>query len=167
MTMTPELAPVPTVGQRFAGLVLQAAAPQGGDEWDAAVFHRLLDQLSPGAATVLSLFLDDRPRPAIQILSRTRFGEVEFAVSAVIGRACGGHHASAATAYLTHLMALGLLEVGPALQAEPDYDTMESEIALRSAQREARELTGNATLRRCSVRLTRLGRAFLDEVTDS
>jgi len=153
------------VGERFAELLTMAALEGTSQSFDATLFHRLLDQLTPSAASILSLFLDDRPWPVIQINAESRFGTTEVGIVSLLTRRAGIGQAHAAhSPHLTLLLRLGLAELGPAIGNDRAYEALESDLAMRAAVKEARAVAAGTTLRRCSAQLTPLGRAFLTEV---
>lgn len=158
--------PAPTVGERFAGLLDASSADRAVGAFDEQTFHRVLDQLAPDEASLLAVFFDGRPRAAVQVLSRTRFGMADLAVTSELANAAGVRRPQLLSSYLAHLMGLGLLELGGQTEGR-DYRLIETDFALGAAKRTSRGLSGNTTIRRCSLELTALGRAFLDQVAQS
>ena len=129
-----------------------------------ALFSRILRALVPDEARIVSALADGSTYPLLEISVAQRGREQQTVLknASSVGRAAGVADPSFTPAYVTHLMQLGVAEVGPEDSALNDeYDILLTESGVKSAHVEATAAGRRAArIVRRTVRISPLGREF-------
>lgn len=150
----------PTIEVRMRRL-LERALEQTSTESRTALFDKLVDMLVPDEARILGALADGSVSPLVNVRARTRSGAIEALLenASLVGRTANLALVSRTPTYVTHLLALGLVEVGaedPALREE--YEILLADPAvLRSLTAATRTMLPPRVERR-TLLLSSLGR---------
>ena len=107
--------PDAALGAKMSGLLsraLEQSTATGKDE----LFHRILDQIVPDEARIISALSDGSASPLVSVHALTRaglLGEALIENASLVGRTANVALPSLTPTYVGHLLALGLLETGP------------------------------------------------------
>jgi hypothetical protein len=143
----------PTPAEQLEQL-LRRSMHQTPDESNASLVEVVLQSIVPDEARIISALSDGSTYPLVHVTSR---GEQRLANASSVGRAAGVALPDRVPAYLTHLLALGLVEVGPEDKSIPDdYEILLTDQTVRRARGDA----GKVRFERRTVRISELGREF-------
>lgn len=152
----PDEASAPSV--LLAGL-LQDSVEQTTPAARTRLHRWLLQQLLPDQARILAALSDGSAYPLVHVVRKGPMGgtgEPVLQNASTVGRAAGVALADQVPLYLTHLRALGLVEVGPEDETlREGYDIAETDAIVRAAL-EGAAGNGVRTSRR-TVRMSALG----------
>lgn len=98
------------------GRLLRQAVDQSTASGQNELFHKLLDQLVPDEARIMAALSDGSSSPVVTVLRRGRAGsagEIVLENMSLVGKTANLALASQVPTYVSHLLALGLVELGP------------------------------------------------------
>lgn len=134
------------------------------------LFHRILDQLVPDEARIVGALSDGSASPLVNVYRRTRgglVGEVVLENMSLVGKTANLALGAQTPTYVSHLLALGLVEIGPedpALKVE--YEILCADTAVLRAMKEASRGPVPARIERQTLRLSGLGLALWTAASD-
>lgn len=144
--------------------LLDRALRQGTRESQSEFFRRVLSQLVADEARIVGALSDGRGSPLVNISARLpRNGGSPNALqhASLIGREANVALPHLVPRYITHLLALGLVEVAPEDTAlKRDYELLLAEGMVMDAVKVASIGPVPARVERLTVRLSALGRDF-------
>lgn len=144
--------------------LLHRAVEQSTRGGQAELFHRLLDQLVPDEARILGALADGSSSALVHVFARARSGAVGPLVvenASLIGRTAHLALPRMTDAYVTHLLSLRLVEIGPEdASKKTDYEILLAETFLLDAIKSASRGPFPARVERHTLRLSELGRAL-------
>jgi len=146
--------------------LLHRAVEQSTAGGRTELFHKILDQLVPDEARILGALADGSSSPLVNIYGRTRSGGDGSAVLAnasLVGRTAHLALPRLTDTYVTHLMVLRLVEIGPEDESKAaDYEILMAETFVLDALRKASWGPLPARVERQTLRLSELGRSLWD-----
>lgn len=139
---------------------LEQSTAAGKDE----LFHRILDQIVPDEARIISALSDGSASPLVSVHDLSRaglLGEALLENASLIGRTANVALPALTPTYVGHLIALGLLEPGP---EDPDlkdeYQILLADNDVLKAVKAGSRGPLPARVERRTVRLSALGQAL-------
>lgn len=121
-------------------------------------YTAVLRQLLPDEARIIAALADGTPAPLVNVLRRAN-GEKVLENASLVGRTAAVTLPSMTSKYVTHLLELGLVEIGP---EDPDnkqgYELVLAEREVRDALKEGELSKLPARVQRRTVRLSAHGR---------
>ncbi len=112
--------------------MLRRSMHQTPDESNASLVEVLLQSIVPDEARIISALSDGSTYPLVHVTSR---GDQVLANASSVGRAAGVALPDRVPAYVTHLLALGLVEIGPEDKSIPDeYAILLTDQTIRRAR---------------------------------
>lgn len=164
--ITPEPAPPQrhtTLDAKMNALLsraLEQSTASGRDE----LFHRILDQIVPDEARIISALSDGSSSPMISVHALNRaglLGEALIENASLIGRTANVALPALTPTYVGHLLALGLLESRPEDDAMKDeYQILLADSGVLRAIRQGSIGPVPARVEKRTVRLSTLGLAL-------
>ena len=159
----PVAVPARTPGAVLSEL-LARSTDQTFEESQRSYFMRLLQDIVPDEARILSALSDGTRYPLIDVGHGTRLGVTTERVlrnASSVGKAAGVTWPDAVPRYLSHLRELGLVETEP---EDPElgekYEIVETESAVRDAIARIRAMGRAPRILRRTLRISELGRAL-------
>lgn len=150
----------PDLGTKL-GRLLHQALEQSSSQSREALFHRVLDQLVPDEARILAALSDGGAAPVVSVAARARSGRAAEPVlehASLVGRSASLSLPQLTPVYVGHLLALGLVEIGPEDDdLGPEYEVLLADIAVLNAVKAATRGPIPARVERGSLRLSALG----------
>ncbi|HEX4904751.1 MAG TPA: Abi-alpha family protein [Acidimicrobiales bacterium] len=147
----------PDLGVKL-GRLLRQALEQSTTESREVLYHRVLDQLVPDEARILASLSDGGASPVVTVSSRGRAGERVLENMSLVGRSASLSLPQLTPTYVAHLLALGLVEVGPEDDAlATDYEVLLADIVVLRALKAASRGALPAKVERGGLRLSPLG----------
>jgi hypothetical protein len=144
--------------------LLHRAVAQSTRGGRTELFHKILDQLVPDEARILGALADGSSSPLVNIYGRSRSGGDGSAVLAnasLIGRTAHLALPRLTDTYVTHLMALRLVEIGPEDESkDADYEILLAETFILDALKKASWGPLPARVEKATLRLSELGRSL-------
>jgi hypothetical protein len=123
----------PTPPERLEAL-LRRSMHQTPDESNASLVEVVLQSIVPDEARIISALSDGSTYPVVHVTSR---GEQVLANASSVGRAAGVALPDRVPAYLTHLLALGMVQIGPEDKSIPDeYEILLTDQTIRRVRRD-------------------------------
>lgn len=157
-------APKPDSLQQKLGHLLDRALDQSTSSGQAELFHRIIDQLVPDEARIISALSDGSVSPLVNVraISRTGTpGKVLLENVSLVGRTANLALPRLTPNYVTHLMTLGLVEVGPERPAlKTDYEVLLAETYVLKAIKAAGRGPLAGKVERRTLQLSTLGRSL-------
>lgn len=157
--------PAETLDAKLQSLLHRAVA-QSTKGGRTELFHKILDQLVPDEARILGALADGSSSPLVNIYGRTRSGGDGSAILAnasLIGRTAHLALPRLTDTYVTHLMALRLVEIGPEDGSkDSDYEILMAETYILDALKKASWGPLPARVEKGTLRLSDLGRSLWD-----
>jgi len=159
----PRPSPAASLDQKMRSL-LDRALDQSTGGGQSELFHRLLDQLVPDEARIISALSDGSSAPLVTIRARTATGgpgRVVLANASLVGRTANLALPHMTPSYVTHLLSLGLIERSsedPAMKE--DYEILMAESYILKAIKTASRGRLPARIDKRTVRITALGRGL-------
>lgn len=154
---------------RKLGRLLDRALEQNSRTGQQELFHKLVDQLVPDEARIIGALSDGSVSVMLHVLARTvtgGSGEPILENAALVGKLANVSVPQLTPVYVTHLLALGLLEVGPEDPVlKDDYQILGADGAVLRALRQGRRGLLDARVERATVRLSALGRDLWEAAT--
>lgn len=142
--------------------LLDRALDQSTGDGRSELYHRLIDQLVPDEARILSALSDGSSAPLVSVRARTVSGGpgvVVLANASLVGRTANLALPHMTPSYVTHLLSLGLLERGPEDPAmKQDYEILLAESYVLQAIKTASRGPVPARVEKRTVQITELGR---------
>ena len=141
--------------------LLDSALAQSSATSRQMLFHKILDQIVPDEARILGALSDGSASPLLHVYGRTRaglVGEVVLENFSLIGKTANLGLPQLTPTYVSHLLALGLLETGPedsSMKAE--YEILAADITVLKAIKQAARGPIPARIDRFTLRLSGLG----------
>lgn len=161
----PEAPPAATLDAKLQSL-LHRAVEQSTAGGRTELFHKILDQLVPDEARILGALADGSSSPLVNIYGRSRSGGDGSAVLAnasLVGRTAHLALPRLTDTYVTHLLVLRLVEIGPEDESKgSDYEILMAETFVLDALKKASWGPLPARVERQTLRLSELGRSLWD-----
>ncbi|WP_183094663.1 Abi-alpha family protein [Nocardioides stalactiti] len=160
--------PTASLDQKMQSL-LDRALDQSTGGGQSELFHRLIDQLVPDEARIISALSDGSASPLVTIRARTATGgpgKVQLANASLVGRTANLALPAMTATYVSHLLSLGLLERGPEdTSMKQDYEILMAETYILKAIKAASRGPLPARIDKRTVRVTPLGRSLWEAAT--
>lgn len=125
------------------------------------LFHKILDQMVPDEARIISALSDGSASPLLNVYARTRaglVGEVVLENMSLIGKTAGLALPHLTPMYVSHLLSLGLLESGPEdIALKDEYEILGADTAVLAAVKKAGRGPIPAHTEKYTLRLSGLG----------
>jgi hypothetical protein len=125
------------------------------------LFHKILDQIVPDEARIISALSDGSTSPLLHVYARTRAGlgvEVVLENMSLIGKTANLALPQLTPMYVSHLLALGLVESGPEDSAMKDeYEILAADTAVLQAIKTASRGPIPARIEKYTLQLSGLG----------
>lgn len=151
------------LGSKMTDLLARAlgqSTSSGKDE----LFHRILDQIVPDEARIISALSDGSASPLVSVHALSRaglLGEALIENASLVGRTANVALTSLTPTYVGHLLALGLLETGPEDDdRKDDYQILLADKDVLHAIRNGSRGPLPARVERRTVRLSALGQSL-------
>ncbi|MFL6089929.1 MAG: Abi-alpha family protein [Aeromicrobium sp.] len=152
-----------TLDQKMRSL-LDRALDQSTGGGQSELFHRIIDQLVPDEARIISALSDGSTAPLVTIRGRTPTGgpgRILLANASLVGRTANLALPHMTPSYITHLLTLGLIESGPEDTAmKQDYEILMAESYILKAIKAASRGPLPARVEKRTVQITALGRSL-------
>lgn len=125
------------------------------------LFHKVLDQLVPDEARIISALSDGSAAPLLHVYARTRaglVGEVVLENMSLVGKTANLALPQLTPMYVSHLLSLGLVETGPEDSVLKDeYEILAADTSVLAAVKKAGRGPIPAYVERYTLRLSGLG----------
>jgi abortive infection alpha-like protein len=125
------------------------------------LFHKILDQIVPDEARIISALSDGGASPLLNVYARTRTGlagEVVLENMSLIGRTANLALPHLTPMYVSHLLSLGLVESNPEDPAmKEEYEVLAADPAVLRAIKNASRGPIPARIEKYTLRLSGLG----------
>ena len=159
--LPPPQAEVPEgLDAKMRGL-LGRAVEQSSTSSRQELFHKVLDQIVPDEARILSALSDGSASPLLSVYARTRaglVGEVVLQNMSLIGKTANLALSHLTPMYVSHLLSLGLVESGPEdTSMKDEYEILAADTAVLQAIKAASRGPISAPVERNTLRLSGLG----------
>ena len=139
---------------------LEQSTSAGKDE----LFHRILDQIVPDEARIISALSDGSASPLVSVHALSRaglLGEALIENASLVGRTANVALPALTPTYVGHLIALGLLETGPEDEALKDeYQILLADNDVLKAVKAGSRGPLPARVEKRTVRLSALGQSL-------
>lgn len=149
--------------------LLDRALDQSTDGSQSELYHRIIDQLVPDEARIISALSDGSASPLVTVRARTPTGgpgKVVLANASLVGRTANLALPQMTATYVSHLLSLGLLERGPEdTSMKQDYEILMAETYILRAIKAASRGPLPARIEKRTVRVTALGRGLWEAAT--
>lgn len=125
------------------------------------LFEHLLDELVPDEARILAAVADGSAYPLVDLVPAGRSPNADALVenASSVGRAAGVALPALVPTYVSHLLALGLVEIGPEdPELEDEYQILMTDASIRDAQQAGGSGRRAPRVVRRTLRIARLGR---------
>lgn len=134
------------------------------------LFHKILDQLVPDEARILGALSDGSKTPMINVfaLSATGMkGDALLEHAALVGKTANVALGALTPTYISHLLALGLLEIGPEdTSLKEDYQILQADPQVLKAMKRGSRGPLAAKTERYTITLSAFGRQFWAATTE-
>lgn len=141
--------------------LLDRAIAQNSASSRQELFHKILDQIVPDEARIISALSDGSASQMLNVYARTRtglIGEVVLENMSLIGKTASLVLPHLTPMYVSHLLSLGLLEAGPEDSAMKDeYEILAADTTVLAAIKSASRGPLPAPVERYTLRLSDLG----------
>jgi hypothetical protein len=139
--------------------LLERALNQGTRDSRAEFFQRLVDQLVADEARIIGALSDGQASPLVNVRSRSReTGAAVLENASLIGRSASVALPALVPQYVSHLLALGLVEVGPEDPSmKADYEVLMAESPVLRAMKAAARGPVPSRVEKLTLRLSVLG----------
>jgi len=148
--------------QHTMGNLLERSNEQTTDASRQELFAKMLDQIVPDEARMISALSDGSSSTLIHVFRRTAGRQAPVAVlenMSLIGRTANLALPHLTPNYVGHLLSLGLLEVGPEdATMKAEYEILAAEMAVLAAIKRASRGAIGPRIERRTLRLSILGR---------
>lgn len=157
---TPEPDAAESLDAKMHGL-LDRAVGQNSTASRHELFHKVLDQLVPDEARIISALSDGSASPLLNVYARTRaglVGEVVMENMSLVGKTANLTLPNLTPMYVSHLLSLGLVESGPEDSVLKDeYEILAADTAVLAAIKKAGRGPIPAHVEKYTLRLSGLG----------
>lgn len=144
--------------------LLRQAVDQSTLSGQQELFHKILDQLVPDEARIIGALSDGSVSPLVNVRARAIAGltrGLELENMSLIGKTANLALGGQTPAYVSHLLTLGLVEIGPDdPRLKVEYEILCADTAVLRAMKEARRGPVPAHVERHTLRLSGLGLAL-------
>jgi hypothetical protein len=151
---------IESLDAKMRGL-LGRAVEQSSTSSRQELFHKILDQIVPDEARIVSALSDGSASPLLNVYARTRtglVGEVVLENMSLIGKTANLALPHLTPMYVSHLLALGLVESGPEdTSMKDEYEILAADTAVLQAIKDASRGPIPAPVERYTLRLSGLG----------
>lgn len=151
--------------QGLLSRALEQSTASGQDE----LFHRILDQIVPDEARIISALSDGSASPLVSVHALTRaglLGEALIDNASLVGRTANVALPRLTPTYVGHLIALGLAEIAPEDDdLKDEYQILLADTDVLRAIRSGSRGPVPARVERRTLRLSALGHALWDATT--
>ena len=141
--------------------LLGRAVEQSSTSSRQELFHKILDQIVPDEARIVSALSDGSASPLLNVYARTRaglVGEVVLENMSLIGKTANLALPHLTPMYVSHLLSLGLVESGPEdTSMKDEYEILAADTAVLQAIKDASRGPIPAPVERYTLRLSGLG----------
>ena len=141
--------------------LLGRAVEQSSASSRQELFHKILDQIVPDEARIVSALSDGSASPLLNVYARTRaglVGEVVLENMSLIGKTANLALPHLTPMYVSHLLSLGLVESGPEdTSMKEEYEILAADTAVLQAIKAASRGPIPAPVERYTLRLSGLG----------
>ena len=148
---------------KMSGLLARALG-QSTSEGKDELFHRILDQIVPDEARIISALSDGSASPLVSVHALSRaglLGEALIENASLVGRTANVALPALTPTYVGHLIALGLLETGPEDDALKDeYQILLADNDVLKAVKAGSRGPLPARVEKRTVRLSALGQSL-------
>lgn len=144
--------------------LLRQAVDQSTFSGQQELFHKILDQLVPDEARIIAALSDGSVSPLVNVRARAIAGfarRLELENMSLIGKTANLALGGQTPAYVSHLLTLGLVEIGPNdPRLKVEYEILCADTAVLRAMKDARRGPVPAHVERHTLRLSGLGLAL-------
>jgi len=166
-TRPPQAAAEPTdpdaLGSKMRGL-LDRALDHSTSSSQMELFHHILDQLVADEARIISALSDGSSSPLVSIHDWTRRrvqGRAVLENASLIGRTANVALPDMVPSYVSHLLSLGLVEIGPEdPDLKDDYEVLMAEPSVLAAVKAASRGPLAAKIEKFTLTLSGLGQSL-------
>jgi hypothetical protein len=141
--------------------LLDRAVGQNTSSSRQELFHKILDQIVPDEARIVSALSDGSASPLLNVYARTRAGlgiEVVLENMSLIGKTANLALPQLTPMYVSHLLSLGLVESGPEDSSMKDeYEILAADTAVLQAIKTASRGPIPARIEKYTLQLSGLG----------
>lgn len=149
--------------------LLDRALDQSTSSGQAELFHRILDQLVPDEARIIGALSDGSVSPLVNVHAWNRagiLGKPTLENASLVGRTANLALPHLTANYVTHLLSLGLVEVGPEDPTlKQDYEILMAETHVLRAIKAATRGPLAARVDKHTLQLSVLGRNLWEATT--
>ncbi|WP_232425676.1 Abi-alpha family protein [Mycobacterium sp. JS623] len=160
---TPEPADTDALGSKMREL-LERALDNSTSSSQMELFHHILDQLVADEARIISALSDGSSSPLVSVHDWTRRrvqGRAVLENASLIGRTANVALPEMVPSYVSHLLSLGLVEVGPEdPDLKDDYEVLMAEATVLAAIKTASRGPLAAKVDKLTLTLSGLGQAL-------
>jgi hypothetical protein len=144
------------------GRLLERSVGQSQSSSQYELYAHILRQLVPDEARILSALSDGGSAPVVHVVSRARAGRAVLENASSVGRSAGVALPDLVPTYVSQLLGLGLVELGPATDTHgTEFELLMAETMVRSAlERAAADAVLPPRIVRETLRLSALGQAL-------
>jgi hypothetical protein len=159
----PESTATDALGSKMRGL-LDRALDNSTNSSQMELFHHILDQLVADEARIISALSDGSSSPLVSVHDWTRRrvqGRAVLENASLIGRTANVALPKMVPSYVSHLLSLGLVEVGPEdPDLKDDYEVLMAESSVLAAVKTASRGPLPAKVDKLTLTLSGLGQAL-------
>jgi hypothetical protein len=149
--------------------LLDRALDQSTRSGQAELFHRILDQLVPDEARIIGALSDGSVSPLVNVHAWNRagiLGKATLENASLVGRTANLALPHLTANYVTHLLSLGLVELGPEDPSmKQDYEILMAETHVLKAIKAATRGPLTARVDKHTLLLSQLGRSLWEATT--
>jgi hypothetical protein len=140
--------------------LLDHTSDDAGGSSRQVLFHKILDQLVPDEARIIESLASVAGAPLVDVYSSTARGEVPVLENmSSVARTASLSLPQLTPTYVSHLLALGLVEAGAEDPAyEEDYHLLAADTLVQRAVKQASRARAKARVEQRTLRLSALGR---------
>lgn len=161
-------APSDSLGSKMRGL-LDRALDQSTKGSKVELFHHILDQLVADEARIIGALSDGSSSAMVNVYDWTRRrtpGRAVLENASLIGRTANVALPEMVPAYVSHLLSLGLVEIGPEdPDLKDDYEVLMAETSVLRAIKNASRGPLAAKVDKLTLTLSGLGRSLWEATT--
>ncbi len=163
LTVAPEAQATDSLGSKMRGL-LDRALDQSTSSSQVELFHHILDQLVADEARIIGALSDGSASPLVNVYDWVRLrvpGRAVLEHASLIGRTANVALPAMVPTYVSHLLSLGLVEIGPEDPAlKDDYEVLMAETSVLRAIKNASRGPLTAKVDKFTLTLSGLGQAL-------
>lgn len=145
-------------------LLQDRALDQGTRASELELYHRLLDQLVADEARIIGALSDGSASPLVNVNTWTKTHGSDHSMltnASLIGRTANIALPQTCPQYVSHLLALGLVEIGPEDPAmKSDYEVLMAETMVLDAIKHGSRGPLAARVEKLTLKLSSLGQSF-------